>query len=67
MSPLFYKVYTRRIGEKKKTMIAGFANRVDAVNFAYDSSLGRYQSGDVTLLITESGRKVKAYRQGLEV
>ena len=44
MSPLHYKVYTRWVGEKKKQMIAGFAELVDAVNYAHAMSRGKYTS-----------------------
>jgi len=40
--PCPYKVYLRIRGETKKTMIARFRERVDAVNHAYADSKGRY-------------------------
>lgn len=66
-SILIYKVYIRKKGSQKKTMVAGFANRVDAVNYAHAESIGLYRRESNTILLimnNRTNRKVFAYCQG---
>ena len=63
-----HNVYLRQRGQKQ-FMIAKFHSRTDAVNYAYEKSVGEFQQPDETLFVTkECGRKkLIAFRQGERV
>ncbi|MEE8428310.1 MAG: hypothetical protein V3S33_02250 [Gammaproteobacteria bacterium] len=67
MKSLPYKVYYRERGESKKDLMAKFAERVDAVNFAYACSNGRFgQMENVSMLVIDGKGKVNwRYVQGV--
>ena len=66
--PCQYPVYLRRVGETKKIMLAVFADRTDAVNFAYGKSRGQYNGPRDHLLVLNQDRKIfMKLRQGAQV
>ena len=67
MNPCPFKVYKRVKGESRKLMIARFASKVDAVNYAYDASRGRFlrfQQMDV-VVVYDYGRVALRLNQGV--
>jgi len=56
--PCPYKVYLRIRGETKKTMIARFRERVDAVNYAYAHSKGRYAAFPKSIVVYDLDGKI---------
>lgn len=64
---LDWKVYHRVRGETKKTMIAKFREQVDAINYAYDQSGGKYnQNGISILILSPQGRVVMRFSEGIK-
>lgn len=62
-----YNVYLVPKGEKRE-MIAKFANRTDAVNFAFDKSMRQYKDPNLSLLVLNSdGKKFMRYCEGVPV
>ncbi len=65
MNPCQYNVYLKTKGDNKRKMLASFADRTDAVNFAFAESDGRYDSPEYTLIALDIDRKVfRKYNQG---
>ena len=58
MNPCPYKVYIRFKGQARKTMIARFRERVDAVNHAYADSKGRYLNDDISVIVYDLDGKI---------
>lgn len=66
MSDLMFKVYTRKTGETKKDLRATFCERVDAVNFAYAESVGRFRNPKISVIVMNYDNRVyRRYIMGL--
>jgi hypothetical protein len=67
-NPCQFNVYLRIKGEKKKEMLASFAGRTDAVNFAFEKSNGQFSSPNFTLLALDLDRTIfQKFIQGVRV
>ncbi len=65
MNTCQYNVYLKTKGDNKRKMLASFADRTDACNFAYAESAGRYCHPEYTLLALNIDRRVfRKYKQG---
>lgn len=64
MNRLQFNVYSRKKGSIKKIHMAKFGTLVDAINFAFDCSRGRYLHDDITMIAFNHHGKVarKFYR-----
>lgn len=66
--PCQYNVYLRERGAKGQKMLASFAHQVDAVNWAFDCSRGRYRRDDATMVVLDKKRHVfRKFRQGVTI
>jgi len=63
--PCQYNVYLRAKGEAKKIMLASFADRTDAVNFAAEKSKGQYNAPNLRVDALNYDRKIfMSFREG---
>lgn len=60
-----YGVYKLPKGGRREK-VATFVDRVDAVNFAYDQSVGKYQYNH-SMVVTQYGKKIIRYQNGNSV
>lgn len=66
MTPCQYKVYLRKVGEKRKIMQARFADSTDAHNYAHQISRGKYcKIGLYTTVYDALGHVLASYEQGV--
>ena len=63
--PCTFPVRLRTRGESKTSMLAKFADIVDAINFAHAKSHGQYNSPKLTLIVYNfDGKVFRKYREG---